>query len=112
MHLRVGDIPAGRQFYERTLGLASTRGDNPQSAFLASGGYHHHIAVNTWNSAGAGRRRAQSTGLDWFSFEVQDGGMIGTQIDRLKAGGAELVPIAGGVETADPWGTRLRLVRA
>lgn len=110
IHLRVGDIPAGRGFYERAIGLASTRGDRGDAAFLSSGGYHHHVALNTWNSAGAGRRDPRSTGLDWFSLEVAGPGVFAAQAERLKAGGRDVTPAGNGVETIDPWGTRVRLL--
>lgn len=110
MHLRVGDIADGRSFYEQTIGLASTRGENPSSAFLSSGGYHHHLALNIWNSAGAGRRDDAATGLDWFSLHVEDDALISGQRERLATAGRSVEEIVGGIQTRDPWGTTLRLV--
>ena len=111
MHLRVGDIPSGRDFYERTIGLASTRGQSPHSAFLASGGYHHHLAINIWRSEGAGARSAESTGLDWFSLHVTQDELLAAQRERLSKEGAAVTNIESGIEVADPWGTTLRLVK-
>lgn len=110
IHLRVGDVSVGRRFYEQALGLVSTRGDRRDAAFLSSGGYHHHVALNTWNSAGAGMRDPRSTGLDWFSLNVRDGALIDGQSSRLKAAGLAVRPVGNGVETTDPWGTRVRLL--
>ncbi|MFC0219528.1 VOC family protein [Pseudochelatococcus lubricantis] len=110
IHLRVGDIPAGRGFYEKALGLASTRGDRRDAAFLSSGGYHHHVALNVWNSAGAGRRDPRSTGLDWFSLRVREAAIVEAQSARLAAGGLAVTPVENGVEALDPWGTRVRLL--
>lgn len=108
MHLRVGDIADGRKFYEEALGLDSTRGENPSSAFLSSGGYHHHVAMNVWNSAGAGRRNEEATGLDWFSLHVEDEAVMAEQAARLEIAS----PADGGViEVRDPWGTQLRLIK-
>jgi len=50
VHLRAGDLDATEAFY-RGLGLEVTQ-RMPRASFLASGGYHHHVAVNTWGSAG------------------------------------------------------------
>lgn len=50
VHLRAGDLGATEAWYA-ALGLAVTQ-RMPQASFLASGGYHHHVAVNTWRSAG------------------------------------------------------------
>ena len=106
MHLRVGDIAAGRAFYQQTLGLDSTRGENATSAFLSSGGYHHHVAMNVWNSAGAGRRDDAATGLDWFSLHVADDAIFAGQAERLNSAGTD-----GAIEARDPWGTLVRLVK-
>ncbi|PWC30039.1 VOC family protein [Teichococcus aestuarii] len=50
VHLRAGDLGATEAWYA-ALGLAVTQ-RMPQASFLASGGYHHHVAVNTWRSGG------------------------------------------------------------
>ncbi len=106
MHLRVGDIAAGRKFYQQALGLDQTRGENPASAFLSSGGYHHHVAMNTWNSDGAGRRDNKATGLDWFSLHVADEAVFTHQTRRLGS-----PDVNGTIEARDPWGTFVRLVK-
>lgn len=111
MHLRVGDIAEARDFYETTLGLDSTRGDNPSSAFLSSGGYHHHLAVNVWNSAGAGMRDPNATGLDWFSLHVEDDALLSAQKQRMAGRTPPLREVANGLESDDPWGTTLRLYK-
>jgi catechol 2,3-dioxygenase len=53
VHLRVADVPQSIGFYRDTLGfdLMATYGN--QAAFLAAGGYHHHVGANTWQSLGA-----------------------------------------------------------
>ncbi len=110
IHLRVGDIAAGRRFYGQALGLDSTRGERRDAAFLSSGGYHHHVALNTWNSAGAGARDPRTTGLDWFSLKARDGATVDAQAARLRGDGWTVAAIADGVEATDPWGTRVRLL--
>lgn len=109
IHLRVGDVAQGRKFYETTIGMQSTRGDRADSAFLSSGRYHHHVALNTWNSLGAGKRDTSQTGLDWFSLTVSDRPELKRQVQRLSAGGYAVSSIDRGIEAIDPWGTRLRL---
>lgn len=111
MHLRVGNIPSGRAFYERALGLASTRGQSPHSAFLASGGYHHHIAINIWSSEGASTRSPASTGLDWFSLHVAQDDLLDAQSKRLENEGASLARVDRGIRATDPWGTQVRLIK-
>ena len=63
VHLRVGDVAAALPFYAGTLGLDVVRA-MPQAAFLSHGGYHHHVAVNSWDSAGAGPRGPGRAGLE------------------------------------------------
>ena len=62
VHLQVGDIDAAAPFYIDGLGLAVTR-RLPQALFLSTGGYHHHLALNTWRSRGAGPRDPARAGL-------------------------------------------------
>lgn len=110
IHLRVGDVDAGDRFYRDLLGLGPTSRRDTAS-FLSSGGYHHHLALNTWNSAGAGRRDDASTGLAWFSLMTEKPELMAAQADRLAAAGVTATPLSGGFESLDPWGTRVRLLQ-
>ncbi|HEY6029054.1 MAG TPA: VOC family protein [Gaiellaceae bacterium] len=53
VHLRVADIPATLAFYRDLLGFELMAEYGDQAAFLAAGGYHHHLGANTWESRGA-----------------------------------------------------------
>ena len=53
VHLRVADIPATLAFYRDLLGFELMAEYGEQAAFLAAGGYHHHLGANTWESRGA-----------------------------------------------------------
>jgi catechol 2,3-dioxygenase len=111
VHLRVGDVGQAETFYRDTIGLAVTRRRHGAS-FMSSGRYHHHIAGNVWHSAGAGRRDEDRAGLAWFSFEAADDAAFDGVKARLMQAGAPLRDIPDGIETADPWGTNVRIVRA
>ena len=52
VHLRVAEIPQTLEFYRDTLGFALMAQLGLHAAFLAAGGYHHHLGANTWGSAG------------------------------------------------------------
>lgn len=54
VHLQVGDLRRAQEFYVDALGFAPTLGSYRGALFTSAGGYHHHIAMNTWNSGGAG----------------------------------------------------------
>src|SRR3954464_15150663 len=62
VHLKVADIDRALAFYIGVLGFELTQ-RMPGAAFMSAGGYHHHIAVNTWESAGASPPPAGATGL-------------------------------------------------
>ena len=110
MHLRVGDLAQADRFYGGTIGLDPTR-KRSGAAFLSSGRYHHHLAINVWQSAGAGPRDATATGLAWFSLEVAASEILQAQQERLRQAGAPAAAIENGIETSDPWGTKLRLIK-
>jgi catechol 2,3-dioxygenase len=110
MHLRVGDLEQADRFYSGTIGFAPTR-KRSGAAFLSSGRYHHHLAINVWQSAGAGPRDDTATGLAWFSLEVAAQEILQAQEQRLRQAGAPAVTLTNGIETVDPWGTKLRLIK-
>lgn len=110
MHLRVGDLAQAGGFYRNSIGFDPTR-ERQGAAFLSSGRYHHHLGLNVWQSAGAGRRDDKATGLAWFSLEIDKPDLFAAQEERLRKAGADVLTIANGIEVSDPWGTRVRLIR-
>ncbi|MCK1638146.1 VOC family protein [Bradyrhizobium sp. 157] len=110
MHLRVGDLEQADRFYGGAIGFDPTR-KRTGAAFLSSGRYHHHLGINVWQSAGAGRRNDAATGLAWFSLEVASEEILQAQEQRLRQAGAPAAAITNGIETADPWGTKVRLIK-
>ena len=111
IHLRVGDLEQAEQFYRGGIGLDLTRRRHGAS-FMSSGHYHHHVGANVWQSAGAGRRDPTRAGLAWFAIAASDATAFASVRGRLAALGADTAATAEGIETADPWGTRVRLLRA
>ena len=112
IHLRVGDVATAEHFYRDAIGLAVTRGGRHGATFMSTGGYHHHVAANVWHSAGAGPRPKDRAGLARFTMEAADADTYEATVERLASAGAELRRTADGIETVDPWGTRVRLRRA
>jgi catechol 2,3-dioxygenase len=110
MHLRVGDLEQADRFYGGVIGFDPTR-KRTGAAFLSSGRYHHHLALNVWQSSGAGPRDDAATGLAWFSLEIAAPEILAAQEQRLRQAGAPALAIADGIETADPWGTKVRLIK-
>ena len=63
VHLKVADLDRAIRFYRDVLGFEVTQRFGRQAAFLSAGGYHHHIGLNTWESAGGSPPPRGSTGL-------------------------------------------------
>lgn len=108
VHLRVGDTAAAERFYGDVLGF-ELMVRYPGASFLASGGYHHHIAGNVWQSRGAGPRQTGEAGLDHFEIIARDPMSFDAMRTRILAGGG--ADLASGVSVSDPWGNRLVLAR-
>jgi catechol 2,3-dioxygenase len=105
VHLQVGDIASAHRFYVDLLGFDVTaRLDS--ALFVSAGGYHHHIGMNTWRSAGAAPR-ASTLGLGDVRILVPTRTDVEALADRLRF---HRVPTADDGDTlhfADPWNTRL-----
>ena len=63
VHLKVADLDRAVRFYRDVLGFDLTQRYGPRAAFLSAGGYHHHIGLNTWESAGGVAPPPGTTGL-------------------------------------------------
>ncbi|MCL3861694.1 VOC family protein [Actinotalea sp. K2] len=101
VHLQVGDIDLARGFYVDTLGFETTFA-MPSALFVSAGGYHHHLAVNTWNSRGAGPR-ASTLGLGEVTITVPDREDLDAVSDRLRLAGFAVADDGATVRTQDPW---------
>ncbi len=63
VHLKVADLDRALKFYCGVLGFEMQQRLGMQAAFISAGGYHHHIGLNTWESAGGSPPPPRSTGL-------------------------------------------------
>lgn len=63
VHLKVSDLQRALAFYRDLLGFSLMQLYGDQAAFLSAGGYHHHIGLNTWYSAGAPPAPPRAPGL-------------------------------------------------
>ena len=103
IHLRGGDLQQAEDFYGDGLGFAVTA-RSQGAIFLAANGYHHHLAVNTWSSAGAGKR-PDTLGLRTVAIHVADDAQLDAIADRLTARQIPHELGQGTLRTQDPWGT-------
>ena len=86
VHLKVADLDRSLAFYRDALGLNLTADGRPvglEAAFLAAGDYHHHIGLNTWESAGATPPPPGHTGLYHVAFVYPDRRELGKAVQRL-----------------------------
>ncbi|GAA1756897.1 VOC family protein [Agromyces humatus] len=105
VHLKVGDLDIAREFYEGVLGFAVTA-EADGAIFLSAGGYHHHLAANTWGSAGAGARQT-TLGLGSVEVVVPVASDLDALVARLDAAGVGYEHTDSALTVADPWGTRV-----
>ncbi|WP_442545547.1 VOC family protein [Arthrobacter sp. KN11-1C] len=108
VHLQVGDVKTAHDFYVDTLGFEQTAGWHGQALFVSAGGYHHHMAMNVWNSRGAGPRK-DTLGLGEVVIEVPSGDDVGALADRLKVAGIAAHHTGQELRFEDPWRNRLRV---
>ncbi len=71
VHLKVSDVPGAAGFYRDALGLEE-QAQLPSAAFLAAGGYHHHVGLNSWQSRGAASAPDTAPGLRRIELELGD----------------------------------------
>jgi catechol 2,3-dioxygenase len=109
VHLQVADIPAAERFYNRALGLDVMVRSYPGALFLAAGGYHHHIGLNTWQSEGAPPPPEGSLGLDRYELVLPSAAERDSAADRLAEVGADPQRLDEGVLATDPSGNRVLL---
>ncbi|MGH6861324.1 MAG: VOC family protein [Phyllobacterium sp.] len=90
LHLRVGDAKEAEAWWQAELGLQTVAHYGSGAVFMSTGGYHHHVAANSWQSRGAERRDKDRSGLAFAEFT-----------STLAKDEREI---------ADPWGNVIRIV--
>ena len=112
VHLHVGNLDEATAFYHGALGLDKMVWSYPGALFLAAGGYHHHLGVNTW----AGAQAPQPTNddarlLEWRVILPSQTDVRGA-VDSFRAGGYATREDESSWLVTDPWNTAVRLVSA
>lgn len=108
VHLSVGDVATAKEFYVDRLGFETTIAYGGQALFVSAGGYHHHMAMNTWNSAGAGRRQ-QALGLGQVEIMVPGADDLGALGERLARSGVATRDDGRTLAFEDPWANAIRV---
>jgi catechol 2,3-dioxygenase len=90
VHLKVADLDRALKFYCGVLGFALQQKFGTQAAFISAGGYHHHIGLNTWESAGGSPPPPNSTGLYHVAILYPTRAALADALRRLIKAGIEL----------------------
>ncbi len=95
VHLKVADLERALAFYRDVLGFQLTQRYGRQAAFLSAGGYHHHIGLNTWESAGGSPPPAGATGLYHVAILYPSRAVLADALRRLLEAG---IPLEGAAD--------------
>lgn len=82
VHLKVSEVPRATTFYRDAIGFEE-QAQLPSAAFLSAGGYHHHVGLNSWQSAGAGASPENAPSLRLIDFELTSSDAIDELERRL-----------------------------
>ena len=108
VHLQVGDVQSASEFYIDKLGFDKTVEIPGSAVFVSAGGYHHHLAMNTWNSKGAGPR-LPALGLARIDIDVPTADDVAALSERLGHYGIQTRDDGRTVSFDDPWANLIRV---
>ncbi len=116
VHLKVADLERALHFWCDILGFELQQRMGDSAAFVSAGGYHHHIGLNTWESAGAAPPPRRSTGLYHVAILFPDRPSLASAVQRvLDAGvvleGASDHGVSEAIYLRDPDGNGIELYR-
>jgi len=106
VHLQVGDVTEAERFYGGVLGF-DIASRYPGASFFGSGGYHHQLAGNVWNSRRAGPRPDDMAGLHEVELVARDAAAGNAIAERAEAAGVHVTRNGDALTLRDPWGTRI-----
>ncbi|WP_414831769.1 VOC family protein [Afifella sp. YEN Y35] len=107
VHLQVGDLAAAEAFYAGELGFDLVS-ELPAARFFSTGGYHHHIGTNVWNSRGAGPRSPDAAGLSELVLAAtpEEAARLGA---KTVTDPSFTAPSFTDRSFTDPWGNRIAI---
>ena len=116
VHLKVSDLDRAVAFYGDVLGFELITRIGDQAAFLSAGGYHHHVGLNTWQSAGGQQPAPGTTGLFHSAFLYPTRAALARAVQHVIDSGTRLTGASdhGASEAVyldDPDGNGIELYR-
>jgi catechol 2,3-dioxygenase len=109
VHLQVSDLAAAEAFYAGALGLDVMVRGYPGALFVAADGYHHHLGLNTWSSAGGPPADPASRGLRDFAIRFASAEERERATNRMAEAGYALREERDAAVVTDPFGISVRL---
>jgi catechol 2,3-dioxygenase len=106
VHLKVSDVPRASAFYAGALGFEE-QATMPSAAFLAAGGYHHHVGLNSWQSEGRGPAPPSAPGLRRVGFQLSGARELERLEQRVSERGSGAARENGTLLVEDPDGQLL-----
>jgi catechol 2,3-dioxygenase len=114
VHLKVADLDRALAFWQGVLGFELQQRMGAQAAFISAGGYHHHIGLNTWESAGGAPPPHGSTGLYHVAILYPTRRDLAVAVRRVLDAGVRLQGasdhgVSEAIYLADPDGNGIEL---
>ena len=109
VHLHVGDLGHASDFYHAALGLDTMVWSYTGALFLAAGGYHHHLGLNTWAGKDAIPAPEDEARLLAWQLLLPDANAIAEARQSIESRGFAARSVDGGWFSGDPWGTTLHV---
>jgi catechol 2,3-dioxygenase len=103
MHLHVGDLEQGLGFYRDVLGFELMAFIPGAAAFVATGGYHHHLGFNVWRGEGVPPAPQGRVGLRHWTVVLEEQEQVAAVRDRVRAAGISTEDHERGFLVRDPW---------
>jgi len=110
IHLHVAELEKVSEFYCQGLGFEVVCAYGTQALFISTGGYHHHIGLNTWNGIGAPQPLENSVGLINYSLQFPSEEERDRAIERIEKLGYDVARKEGIHLTKDPSGNQIQLL--
>ena len=102
VHLHVANIPASEHFYGEILGFEMMTRYGPSASFVAAGGYHHHLGMNTWAGLNAPPPPEEAARLLWYEIVLPDTAVLEELTQRIETAGLQIVEKGNGRYFTDP----------
>ncbi len=109
VHLQVAELNEIEAFYNGVLGFDVMVRTYPGALFVSAGGYHHHLGLNVWNSAGGSAPALGAVGLRFYEIVLPDADALASVLARVSGAGLAVESRDDGSLLRDPSGNAVLL---